>query len=182
MEFRLNLASRVYLDRRSVRRWLLLIGGLLGVLLAVNLLYGYRNLQQMLLIDIQLAELDSKIAAQRGRAPSSYTPERFAQVMGRIAAANQIIDADQFRWTAMLSRFEALLPSNVAVRTLQPNFQDRSLQVSAVARDMAAMTALLDALLGSADMHQAYLLNQALTEQADGETVVQFSLVIREAF
>jgi Tfp pilus assembly protein PilN len=182
MEFCLNLASRVYLDRRSVRRWLLLIGGLLGVLLAVNLLYGYRNLQQLRLVDAQLAELDSKLAAQRGRVPSTYSPERFSEVMGQIAVANQIIDADQFRWTAMLGRLEELLPDKVAIRSLQPNFADRSLQVSAVARDVEAMTKLLDALLGSADLSQAYLLNQALAEQADGEPVVQFSVVIRKAF
>ena len=182
MEFRLNLASRVYLDRHSVRRWLLLIGALLGVLLAVNLLYGYRYLQQFHLVDAQLTEIDSKLAAQRGRAPSTYTPERFARVMGQIATANQIIDADQFRWTALLGRLEALLPEQVAIRSLEPNYQDRSLQVSAVASDMTAMTELLDALLASADMNQVYLLNQAQAEQANGETIVQFSVVIREAF
>jgi len=47
---------------------------------------------------------------------------------------------------------------------------------------MTAMTELLDALLVSPEMNQAYLLNQALAEQADGETVVQFSVVIKEAF
>ena len=182
MEFLLNLASRVYLDRHSVRRWLLLIGALLGVLLTVNLLYGYRYLQQFRLVDAQLTEIDSKLAAQRGRAPSTYTPERFARVMGQIATANQIIDADQFRWTALLGRFEALLPEQVAIRSLEPNYQDRSLQVSAVASDMTAMTELLDALLASADMNQVYLLNQAQAEQANGEMIVQFSVVIREAF
>jgi len=83
MEFRLNLASRDYLDRRSVRRWLLLIGGLLGVLLAVNLLYGYRYLQQKRLVDAQLAEINSKLAAQHGRAPSTYTPSALPRLWGR---------------------------------------------------------------------------------------------------
>lgn len=182
MEFRLNLASRVYLDRRSVRHWLLLIGGLLSVLLAVNLFFGYRHWQQLRLVDSQAAEVDSKLAAQRGQAPSAYSPERFARVMGQVGAANQIIDADQFRWTALFGRFEELLPDEVAIRSLQPNFRDRSLEVSLVARDMAAMTELLDALLASADMSQAFLQNQSLTEQADGGSVIQFSVVIREAF
>jgi hypothetical protein len=47
---------------------------------------------------------------------------------------------------------------------------------------MTAMTELLDALLASADMNQVYLLNQAQAEQANGEMIVQFSVVIREAF
>jgi type IV pilus assembly protein PilN len=182
MHFRLNLASRVYLDRRSVQRWLLLTGGLLMLLLAVNLLYTYRYVQQLLVIDGRLAEIDDKLAARRGTTTTAYTPENFARVKGQIGAANQIIDADQFRWTALLGRFEALLPEEVAIRSLQPNYRDRTLQVTAVARDTAAMTAFLDELLGSEDMRQAFLLNHALTEQPDGGTLVAFSIVVREAF
>lgn len=182
MEFRLNLASRVYLDRRSARRWLLLVSGLLGVLLVGNLLLADRYVGQLRLVESRSAEIEQKLAAQHGQTPSSYSPERYSQVMGQIATANQIIDADQFRWTALLGRFEELLPDDVAIRSLQPNFRDRSLQVSLVARDMEAMTELLDALLASADMAQAFLESQSLAEQADGETVVQFSVLIREAF
>lgn len=182
MEFRLNLASRVYLARRSVRRWLLLVGGLLALLLATNLLYAYRNFAQLRLVDGRLAELDARLTAQRGRVTTAYTPESFARVMGDVGAANQIIEADQFRWTSLLGRFEALLPDDVAIRSLQPDYRDRSLQISAVARDTAAMSELLDALLASEDMQQAFLLNQSWSEQPDGEPVVLFSIEIREAF
>jgi Tfp pilus assembly protein PilN len=182
MEFRLNLASRVYLDRRSVRRWLLLVGGLLALLLASSLLYAYSNFAQLRLVDSRLAELDARLTSQRGRVTIAYTPENFARVMGQVGAANEIIAADQFRWTALLSRLEKLLPDDVAIRSLQPNYRDHSLHITAVARDTAAMTGLLDALLASADMQQAFLLNQSPGEQPDGESVVQFTIVIREAF
>jgi len=181
MHFRLNLASRTYLDRRSVQRWLLLIGGLLALLLAVNLLYAWRNWQQLRQVDGRLTEIEGKLASQRG-STATYTPEGFARVMGEIATANKIIEADQFRWSGLLGRLEELLPDDVAIRTLSPNYKDRLLQITAVARDTAAMTALLDALLASSDMSQAYLLNQASVEQPDGESVVSFSIVIREAF
>jgi Tfp pilus assembly protein PilN len=182
MELRLNLASRVYLDRRSVQRWLLLVGGLLVLLLATSLLYAYRNFEQLRLVDSRLAELDANLTAQRGTATTTFTPESFARVMGEVGAANQIIDADQFRWTVLLGKFEELLPADVAIRSLQPNYRDRSLQITAVARDTAAMAGLLDALLASADMQQAFLLNQSTSEQPDGEAIVQFSIVIWEAF
>lgn len=181
MHFRLNLASRTYLDRRSVRRWLLLIGGLLMLLLAVNALYAWRNLQQLRQVDGRLTEIEGKLASQRGTT-TTFTPESFARVMAEIAAANKMIDADQFRWSGLLGRLEELLPDDVAIRTLKPNYKERSLQITAVARDTAAMTALLDVLLASADMGQVYLLNQAAAEQADGESIVAFSIVIREAF
>lgn len=182
MHFRLNLASRTYLDRRSTQRWLLLIIGLLGVLLTVNLLYSWRNVQQMRQVNSRLMEIEGKVVAQRSSTATTYTPEEFKRVMAEISSANKMIDADQFRWSTLLGKFEDLLPDRVAIRSLKPNYKDRSLQIAAVAKDTAAMTELLDTLLTSADMSQVYLLNQALADQPDGETVVSFSIVIREAF
>lgn len=182
MELRLNLASRFYLDRRSVRRWLLLLGGLLSLWLAIDLLYGYRYWQQWRQVDMHLAEIDSRLAKARGVAVSDFTPEKLARVREQIGAANQIIAADQFRWTALLSRLEVLLPDDVAIRSLKPDYAKRSLQLSLVARDMAAMTELLDALLNSEDMAHVFLASQTLNTQAEGESVVQFSLTIQEAF
>lgn len=182
MHFRLNLASRVYLDRRSAQRWLLLLGGLLALLLAVNVLYAWRNLQQLRQVDGRLAEIEGKLTSRRGKVTVAYTSESFARVMNEIGAANRIIEADQFRWSGLLGKLEELLPDEVAIRTLKPNFKDRSLQITAVASDTAGMTELLDTLLTSTDMNQVYLLNQAAEEQPDGDLVVSFSIVIREAF
>jgi type IV pilus assembly protein PilN len=182
MHFRLNLASRVYLDRRSVRRWLLLGSGLLALVLAVNLLYAFRNIQQLQQVNGHLTEIESKLASRRGSASTKYTPEAFARVMTQIGAANKMIEADQFRWSALLGRMEELLPEGVAIRNLAPDFKNRSLKISAVARDATAMTALLDALLSSSDMKQARLLEQSWDEPANGEPVMSFSIEIREAF
>jgi type IV pilus assembly protein PilN len=182
MQFHFNLASRSYLDRRTVRRWLLLVGGIAVLLLVLNMGYGYFNLQQLRQVDAHLAELDAKLKTQRGETMVTYTPADLARVMAQIEAANQIIAADRFRWTSLLGRLEQLLPDEVAVRSLTPNYRDRSLQISAVAIDTTAMTELLDNLLSSSDLNQVSLLNQAPVSQQDSEAGMQFSLVIREAF
>jgi Tfp pilus assembly protein PilN len=182
MELHLNLASREYLDRRTVRRWLLFIGAAALLLLAVNLIYGSVNLQRLSQIDQRLAELDAALASQQSERTTAYTPEALAQLMAKIEAANQIVTDDQFRWTALLSRLEELLPDDVAIRSLRPNYREHSLQVVAVARDTAAMTELLDALLASEDLHNVYLSNQSVNAQPNGEELVQFSLLVEEAF
>jgi Tfp pilus assembly protein PilN len=182
MELHLNLASRFYLDRRSVRRWLLLLGILLSVWLAVDLLYGYRCLQQWQQAGAYLQELDKRQAREQGIVVSGYTPEKLAQVRERIGAANELIVADQFRWTALLSRLEALLPEDVAVQSLRPDYAKRTLQLTLLARDTAAMTELLDTLLNSEDMSQVFLGSQSQTRQESGESLVQFTLTVQEAF
>jgi type IV pilus assembly protein PilN len=182
MEFRLNLASQSYLDRRTVRRWLLLVGGFAALLLVVNLGYGYFNVQQLNQVDAHLAELDAKLMAQRSDTSVAFTPESLARLKKQIDDANQIIAADRFRWTALLTRLETLLPDDVAIRSVKPNYRDRSLQITAVARDTVAMTTLLDKLLASEDLNQVYLSSQSQTVLQDGEEVLQFALVIKGAF
>ena len=182
MELRLNLASRFYLDRRSVRRWLLLLGSLLTVWLAVDLLYGYRYLRQWQQAGVYLEEIDQRLARERGIEVSSYTPEKLARGREQIGAANQIIVADQFRWTALLSRLEALLPDDVAIQSLKPDYGKRTLQLTLIARDTAAMTELLDAMLNSEDMAQVFLGSQTQNNLEAGDSVVQFSLTVQEAF
>jgi len=182
MELRLNLASRFYLDRRSVRRWLLLLGSLLMVWLAVDLLYGYRYLLQWQQAGVYLEEIDKRQARERGVEVSNYTPEKLVKVKEQIGAANQIIIADQFRWTALLSRFEALLPEDVAIQSLKPDYDKRTLQLTLIARDTAAMTELLDTMLNSEDMGQVFLSSQSESNKEAGESLVQFSLTVQEAF
>ncbi len=182
MEMRLNLASRSYLDRRSARRWMLLIAALLAVLLAVNSLYAYRSWQQLQLVDERLAEAGTKLAARHSQVRENFSAEDYARVMARVAAANELIAAEGFRWTGLLSRLEELLPAEVSIRSLQPDFKERSLKMTAMAADVPTMTAFIDALLASAEQRQVYLLSQGPEDLPDGTPAVQFSLVIREAF
>lgn len=185
MELRLNLARKPYLNRKRARFWLLLACGLLGVLLALNLNYAYQNYQQRQLLDERLRELDAQVKTVQG-APDGFSPAAHAAVLADVALANLIVEGDQFRWTSLLDRLETLLPAEVMIQSLQPNFEERSLQVSATASDVAAMTEFIDNLLRSTDLNQAFLTTHAEIDNQQtgggGAKLVGFSLQIREAF
>ena len=184
MEIRLNLASKPYLNRKSIRLWLNSSCVFLMLLFLINCYYGYQNYRQLNLLESRFAELNTQLSGIQG-SPVYFTAENYAKIMADVAATNQIIDADQFHWTSLLSRLEELLPDDVSVRTVQPQFNERSLQLTAVARDVSAMTAFLDNLLESEDFNQAYLSRHsenAATTGRGGLNTVGFSLEIRRAF
>lgn len=184
MEIKLNLASKIYLNRQSVRLWLLLVCSSLVVLLLLNLSYGYRSYQHIKLLDSRFEELNLQVADIRG-VPAGYSPERYKIVKSEIAAANQIVAADQFHWTELLNRFEVLLPKDVSIRSIQPDYKDRSIRLEGVAQNVSAMTRFMDNLLASNDFSQAFLQQHAEidTQQLNSKlTQTGFSLVIREAF
>ena len=185
MEIRLNLATKPYLNRKSIRLWLFFTCGFLLLLLAINCYYGYQNYRELILLETRFTELDKQLSGVEG-VPADFSVKNYAETRAQVSATNEIIYADQFHWTAMLSRLEELLPDDVSVRTVQPMFKERSLQLTAVARDVSAMTAFLDNLLISEDFNQAYLSRHSETEtkqpSGNSQTQVGFSLEIRGAF
>ena len=77
------------------------------------------------------------------------------------------------------------MPDDVSIRTIQPNFKERSVQLTGVARDLSAMTRFVDNLLHSEDLAQAYLQRHSeVVSEPGGRSLAQvgFSLQIREAF
>lgn len=184
MEIKLNLASKPYLNRQAVRLWLLLACALLVLVLLLNCLYGFQNYRQMRLFESRLQELEGQISGVQNGA-TGYTPERYAAVRSEVALANDIIASDQFRWTHLLGRFEELVPADVSLRTIQPDFKLHTVQISGNARDVSAMTLFIDNLLASEDLSQAYLQSHSEVVSEQGgrvQTQIGFSLVIREAF
>lgn len=182
MEIQLNLASRPYLNRRIVWRWLFVSCSALLLIFIINMLYGLQNHRQINQLEIRLADLDRQMADLQGL-PDDYSPQKHARVMQDLAVVKQIVTADQFQWTHTLSRFEMLLPDDVSIISLQPDYRERTLQIKAVAKSVSAMTEFLDRLLSSEDLDQAFLLNQAeALSQASSQSLINFGLVIREAF
>ena len=184
MEIKLNLASKPYLNRQGVRLWLLFTCVFMLLLLILNCSYAYQNWRQLSLLESRFLELGGQVSGVQG-APTGYTPAKYAAVKDEVALENEIVAADQFRWTALLSRFEELLPAEVSIRNIQPNFKEHSVQLACLASDVSAMTRFVDSLLTSEDLNQAYLQRHGEVESTIGgrkQQQLSFSLVIREAF
>jgi Tfp pilus assembly protein PilN len=185
MEIKLNLASKPYLNRQAVRLWLLLVCALLLLFLVFNVLYGFQNYREKLLLKDRMLELEAQLANLPGGA-TGYTPEKLVVLKDEITLAREIVAADQFQWTHLLGRFEELVPNDVSLRTIQPDFRTHSLKISGFARNVSAMTLFIDNLLGSEDLNQVFLERHAEVEsdQQGGLPQMQtgFSLIIREAF
>lgn len=186
MQIDLNLATKPYLNRRAVRFWLLLASAGLVVILGLNLSYGYQNYRQYRQVGELLQELDQRMAAVEGVALQEFSPAAYEQALEKVAILNRTLEADQFRWTDLLNRLEKLVPAGVRISSLRPDFEDRSLEIQAIAREIGDMTAFLDALLHSQGLDQAFLLRhqEQDVENASGyrQQVINFSLHIEEAF
>lgn len=185
MKLTLNLASRTYLNRRALITFYWILIAALVALLVFNLLFFYRSQVQAQQIKGHLEELDRDLAKGQGEA-QTFNQQAYDKLLAEVDAANDIIAKDSFRWSDLLGALEQLVPEGVALRGIQPDFKDRSLELQGVAEDIPQLRSFLDRLVADERLGQATLLQQARIQPKDaggGESeVVAFSISVKEAF
>ncbi len=186
MAFSLNLASRRYVNRRLLFRCYRLAALVLVLSLLMLLAYGWRRIGETRTYRRHLAELQ-KVSAREGegreKPPSAAEQARLEK---DVVFVEKILKEDRFRWTLLFGRLEDLAIEGVRIGTIEPDYQDGSLRLTALARDDLKMRDFLDRLLASKDFSDVFLLEQDRVEVKDGNnrprTAIGFTLVLKGAF
>ena len=182
----LNLATRTYLNRSLLYAGytvavVLLLGGLVGF---GNYFWQYRQAEKV--VAASLEQMQQQAMGARGANEVPFSSAAYQQVLQRISFYNEVLAKDSFRWTHLLSRMEELVPDGVGLRSIQPDFHNRSLKIGGLARNLDKLQRFLDNLLAAKDFSAVYLLNQARvqgTPQHPGlQDELQFSIVLEGAF
>jgi len=179
MKMNLNLASRPYLNRRKLYLAYAVLGAALLLILLAQLNYCLQVYNQTNLLQGRVAELEKSLGISGGEAISE---EDFKKLLARIEFSNTVIDRESYRWTALLSQLEVLVPNNVRITQIHPNFSEGSIDLTGQAKTVADLRSLLDNMFKSAEFSDAYLLRQAEAEPGPGQPkVIDFSLQVRGA-
>lgn len=182
MKLMLNLATRSYLNRRAIYfSSLAAILVLLG-LLAGNGFYCLRAHDRIAQLNDRLTELEGQARAVRGAAPPKLDEQEQKRLLADIAFANQTLKMDSVHWTALLDRLEALVPPNVGIRGIHPDFRTGSFNLTAAAVSVGDLRIFLDNLSASPDFNDVYLLQQARLDAENAESLVNFSIVVKGVF
>lgn len=185
MKLTLNLASRSYLNRRALYAFYLVASGLLLLLLAFGIGLHLRSQAQVRQIREHLAELGRETAGATQVEGSTFTAAAYEKLLAEIRFANEILVQDSFRWTVLLDRLEEVVPQNVAIGSIQPDYKGHSLNLTGLARGVEDLQQFLDELIASAYFSDVYLLQQSRLKaagQGEAAGVISFSIVVRGAF
>ncbi len=149
-----NLATRPYYNERAVRFWLTAVAALAALATTFNvsrMIYYSKS-------DIELARqatndetrtADLGADAARLRATVDIRQIETASVEAR--QANDLIDRRTFSWTELFNRFEATLPADVRITSIQPRIdQNRRivLTVTVLARSVSSVDRFMENLDG----------------------------------
>ncbi len=184
MKLLLNLASRPYVNRRALYAFYALLTCILLVLLFFN---GHYFLE----LKAHARQIENHLR-QLGRSSGPDTsggkidPMDFEELKGEIAFVNEILQKDSFRWTILLNQLEEVVAEGVSLKSIHPNFKEKSLNITAEARDTETLRLFLDRMIASPHFSEVFLFRQAKVTVKDGQgrehDAVSFSLVLKEAF
>jgi len=161
MKYTLNLSSRSFVNRRALYASYGLVGGLLLVVLLLNLMTMFDLRRQSIDNRDKIATLQSRVASHDADM-ANYSAQGLVSLRRSIDAANDVLRRDSFRWTQLLDRLETLVPSRVRVTSISPDYKERSIGVSCEARDLSALKSFLDKLNSSGFYRRILLTQQSL--------------------
>lgn len=182
MRSQLNLASQFYVNRRALYL-LYAVGTAVALLILITQIHDLAQLQaQEELLNERIGELQQQLGLSAESA-EKFTGEQLTQLLEQIEFSNKLIIKDSFQWTGLLGQLEAVLPHDVRIVDIRPEFKNSVLSLSAQAKTVEDMRAFIDRLNASADFSDVLLLSQN-ERPVDGQTkseevVVLFTLKVR---
>ncbi len=186
MKLNLNLASRTYVNRRALLAFYGALSGLLALLLAVNVVFFFRDMAHGRRVKAHLAELDQELGAQLAEAGPEAPPEELKDLRSEIEFANGVLERDSFRWTALLDHLEEVSFEGVTIQTIQPEFKDKTLKLGGQAKGVGELRTFLDRAIASPHFREVYLLDQRTQEVTDTlgrkRQAVSFNILLKGVF
>ena len=130
---RSNLSTRPFYNVRAVR---LLLGGLIGILLAVSALHllWARDLStRKVALTAQATQAKaeaSRLRSEAQRMRAQINSQELEKLSAAAREVNTASDQRAFSWSSLLVQLERSLPANVRVTSIQPAYEEQNVVVS----------------------------------------------------
>lgn len=176
---RTNLASRPFYNDRAVRVAIVAAVVLLAGLSAFNVLevLSLNDRNRQVDARVQSAEaLTAKYRAQARAITDATNVEEMESLQNAAREANRLIEQRVFSWTDLFNRFEATLPPDVRITSVEPQIdREGRLLVSAsvVSKRVEDLNEFLDQLEATAGFRDVISRQDAATEEGNLRSVVQ---------
>jgi len=182
MRSRLNLASQTYVNRRALYLFYAVSTAVVLLVLLTQLRYLTQLQGQEQLLVQRIGELNQQLGISNDSA-ASYSDAEFNRLLEQIEFSNKLIVKDSFQWTGLLGQLEAVLPADVRITDIRPDFKNSMLNLTAQARTVADLRQFIDRLNDSEDFSEVLLLSQdeqVVTDASKIETtLVLFTLRVK---
>jgi type IV pilus assembly protein PilN len=169
MRLTINLSTRVYIDKKKLRIFSVLI------IIAILALLGFEVRSISGKID-EINRFKREIAVLDNKAKESHrtvSESDYKSILARVGFANSIIVKKTYNWLELLDRLELLIPEGTAITSIDPDPKGKSVRLSGVAINFNNLRLFMEHLEESKYFTDVYITGQSnakLTENMQGLT------------
>jgi len=178
MRFRINLATRTYIDHRLLNRISALAITVLIVMLGWNVTRITWNLGEQGRVDSEIKALEGSLNIR----PGEVSEKDFTRQQARIHFFNEIIDRKAKDWINVLDLFENATPEGISLASLSPGNKNGEFKLDGRARSFAAVRRYVEKLEGSKSFSDVLLLSHQQMMVGENGRGVQFSISCKVQF
>jgi hypothetical protein len=132
---RTNLSTRPFYNTRAVRLALAAVGTIVAALTIFNSVELWRLQRTSRELGQSVAQNESQATELRQKARTvqqAIDKTQLALVSAAAREANELIDRRAFSWTELLNQFQATLPPNVRISSVQPQVDSEGRMLVAI--------------------------------------------------
>ncbi len=174
MRFRINLATRTYINAGQLKTAIAAAVALLALLLLINI-------QRLAANAGEAKRLQNELGVSRGGGKVVSDLE-YQALLVRIKFANGVIEMKTFDWLALLDKLEMVVPDGISLTKIEPDIRENGLKVSGVAKNFKNLRHFMENLEGSATFTNVYLLGQGLPASGENFKGITFNIACKVDF
>jgi type IV pilus assembly protein PilN len=160
MQFKINLATRTYINRKKLNLVFASALGLLIFLFLIQIRLYISNSGEIK----QLTEMQASLESKTKTKQAAFSEEEYAKVIEEIKFANSIIGRKSFDWIELLNRLENVVPSGVSLTSVAPDTKEGNLKLSGISLNLGKIRQFMEQLEESDYFSDVYLEKQDQAE------------------
>jgi type IV pilus assembly protein PilN len=169
MRFKINLATRTYIDQRLLNRISAVVLTLLVLLLGWNVARISWNLGEQGRLVSEIKALEGSLNVR----PGGVSEKDYTRQQARIRFFNEVIDRKGTDWINMLDLVENSTPEGISIASLTPGKNRGELKLDGRARSFATVRKYVEKLEGTKSFSDVLLLShQEITVGENGRGVL----------
>lgn len=179
MRLTINLATRIYINKRRLNFFIIAAFALMVLLLLVNvrnIATAFGNVQRL---NHGIAILEGKT---RKVASEAVPDKEYQAILARIKFANGLIEQKTFDWLSLLDKLENVVPDGITITSIEPSPKDEGLKLAGMAKNFGNLKKFMENLEDSQYFTDVYLVGQSDAQVTPDQKGIAFNITCKAKY
>jgi type IV pilus assembly protein PilN len=172
MQFKINLATRTYINKKKVNSTIAAAIMVLLFLFLVQIKIYSRNAGEI----SRISSLKTADDAGFKKKVPGFTEKDYVKLTNDIKFCNSLIEKKTYDWVGLLNRLESVVPDGLTLTSLEPDSEEHTLKLTGNSLNFGVMRHFMENLEASDFFSNVYLYKQDEKETKENQKLLSFTI------